>query len=162
MRGRQVEECEEFFFCTLSRSQAQGRFVKIQYGRASSFIFASAVSAQSRVFYDLMAAGTQTSRCVFMAPLWPGEMSSLDCTSGTGGRRTRTLSGLLSEQNADEEAGRRGHARGGINQPMRQTFCLGDTSSPTPWGHRARLKWYIPIAPPPRPARTVLVVCAQH
>lgn len=40
--------------------------------------------------YGLMAAQTQTSPGVFMAPaaaLWLGGMSSLDCTSQTGGRR---------------------------------------------------------------------------
>lgn len=46
--------------------------------------------------YGLMAARTQTSPGGFMAPaaaLWLGGMSSPDCTSGTGGRRTWAGSG---------------------------------------------------------------------
>lgn len=72
--------------------------------REPLFISASAVSAQSIFFLQrfLRLNGRRdpdVARRVYGLLYDRGEMSSLHCTSETGGTRARTLSGLLSEQN---------------------------------------------------------------
>lgn len=84
--------------------------MKIQYGRAT-FIFASAVSAGSRAFYGLMAAGTQTSR--FYGSFMAGGNVVTRLYLRDRWEDPNVI--WITVRTPDEETGRRGHARGGIN-----------------------------------------------
>lgn len=93
--------------------------MKTHYDRASSLHLClgriGSISSFTVRLYSLMAAGTQTARGGFMAPAAPlrlGEMSSLDCTSDTGGRRPGRYLDYCRSRLPDEETGQRGHARG--------------------------------------------------